>query len=67
LGSDPGLTAAIAKRKKPKLHDRMRYPVADQGSRSVFITPDIQYIINPDGTSRIRNALCVALQINATF
>jgi porin len=35
--------------------------------RGVFITPDIQYIINPDGTSRIRNALCVALQINATF
>jgi porin len=35
--------------------------------RGVFITPDIQYIINPDGTSRIRSALCVALQINATF
>ena len=35
--------------------------------RGVFITPDIQYIINPAGTSRIRNALCVALQINATF
>ena len=35
--------------------------------RGVLITPDIQYIINPDGTSRIRNALCVALQINATF
>jgi carbohydrate-selective porin OprB len=35
--------------------------------RGLFITPDIQYIINPDGTSGIRNALCVALQINATF
>ena len=35
--------------------------------RGVLITLDIQYIINPDGTSRIRNALCVALQINATF
>lgn len=35
--------------------------------RGVFITPDIQYIINPDGTSRIHTALCVALQINATF
>jgi carbohydrate-selective porin OprB len=35
--------------------------------RGVFITPDIQYVINPDGMSHIRNALCVALQINATF
>jgi porin len=35
--------------------------------RGVFITPDIQYIINPDGTSHVRNALCLSLQINATF
>ena len=34
--------------------------------RGVFITPDIQYIINPDGTSRIRSALCVALRCRST-
>jgi porin len=33
----------------------------------VLITPDIQYIIHPGGTSRVPNALSLGLQVNATF
>jgi carbohydrate-selective porin OprB len=32
-----------------------------------LITPDIQYIINPGGTSRVPNALSLGLQVNVTF
>jgi len=35
--------------------------------RGVAIMPDIQYIINPDGTSRTRNALSLGLQVSVTF
>jgi porin len=35
--------------------------------RGVAITPDVQYIINPGGTPRTRNAVSLGLQVNATF
>jgi len=37
------------------------------GGYDRYADDDHIFVINPDGTSRIRNALCVALQINATF
>jgi hypothetical protein len=35
--------------------------------RGVFAEPDIQYIINPGGTSRTHNALSLGLQLDVTF
>ena len=35
--------------------------------RGVKVEPDLQYIINPGGTSRTRNALSLGLQLNVTF
>jgi porin len=35
--------------------------------RGFFVEPDIQYIINPGGTSRTRNGLALGLQLNVTF
>jgi porin len=35
--------------------------------RGVALMPDIQYIINPGGTSRTRSALSIGLQTNVTF
>jgi carbohydrate-selective porin OprB len=35
--------------------------------RSVALMPDIQYIINPGGTSQTRDALSIGLQTNVTF
>jgi porin len=35
--------------------------------RGVFIEPDLQYIINPGGTSRTHNGLALGLQLNVTF
>lgn len=35
--------------------------------RAVYAEPDIQYIINPGGTSRTHNALSLGLQLSVTF
>ena len=35
--------------------------------RGVSIEPDIQYIIDPGGTSRTHNALSLGLQLSVTF
>ena len=35
--------------------------------RGVLVTPDIQYIIDPGGSSRTHNALSLGVQLNVTF